>query len=185
MSDDTPHDGAPREPGGETPAGGSPPPPYPPHGGNAGGYGAQGGEYGAPGGGYGAQGGGYGTGPDGYQQWPHEAPPGVSPRHKDPHAVSRGVKAAALIFAAACLLHLLTLAGVAISGQGENAGFFLLEGIFVVIAGFVAALVVSFKLPMDSRAAFWISGIAFMALQFIIWGVTCGMAFSVSPVSFH
>jgi len=120
-----------------------------------------------------------------YQEWPHEAPPGVGPPPRDPHAVSRGVKAAALIFAASVALHLLTLAAVAVSGDGNNAGFFIPEGLFVVVVGLVAAVVVSMKLPLESRAAFWISGVAFMALQFIIWGVTCGVGLSVSPVSFH
>lgn len=124
-----------------------------------------------------------------YQEWPHEAPPGMGPQYgapqRDPHAVSRGVKAAALIFAVSVAVHLLTLAAVAISGDGNNAGFFIPEGLFVVFVGLVAAVVVSMKLPLESRAAFWISGVAFMALQFIIWGVTCGIGLSVSPVNFN
>jgi len=124
-----------------------------------------------------------------YQEWPHQAPPGVDPRvrppERDPQAVSRGVKAAAMIFAAAVALHLLTLAAVALSGDGTNGGYFFPEGLFVAFAGLIAAIVVSLKLPLESRAAFWISGVAFMALSFIIWGVTCGLALSVSPVNFH
>ncbi|HET7234158.1 MAG TPA: hypothetical protein VFJ16_29360 [Longimicrobium sp.] len=176
MSDDTPAGGDPRNVG-ETPAEGPPPPPYPPPpppGG--GGYGGQGG-----GGGYGAR--------QEYQEWPHEAPPGTGygpgPRQKDPGAVGRGVRAAAMIFGAAVLLHLLTLAAVAISGNGNNAGFFIPEGLLVVFVGFIVAIVVSIKLPIDSRAPFWISGVAFMALSFIIWGATCAIGLSVSPVSFH
>ena len=169
MSDDIPPGGRPRDFGGETPADGPPPPPYPPP---------------PPESGYGAT-----DGPGGYQEWPHEAPPGVGPppgqRYKDPQAVSRGVKAAALIFAAACVLHLLTLAAVAITGDSTNAGYFLIEGMFVVVAGFVAALIVTARLPTDSRAPFWISGIAFMGLSFIVWGVTCGIGFSVSPLNLH
>src|SRR5215218_3969210 len=177
MSDDTPRGGDPRDFGGETPADGAPPPPYPPPP-------PPGGDDGA---GYGS---GYAAdGPGGYQEWPHEAPPGVgqgpAPRHKDPRAVSRGVKAAALIFAAACVLHLITLAAVAVSGDSSNAGYFLVEGLFVVVAGFVAALIITTRLPMDSRAPFWISGLAFMALSFIVWGVTCGIGFSVSPLNMH
>ena len=166
MSDDKPNGGGPGDFGGETPAHGPPPPPFPPQGS---GYGAQGGS--------------------GYQEWPHEAPPGVDPQfrppERDPRAVSRGVKAAAWIFAAAVALHLLTLAAVAISGDGNNAGYFLPEGLLVAFAGIIAGIVVSLKLPMQSRASFWISGVAFMALSFIIWGVTCGIGLSVSPVNFH
>jgi hypothetical protein len=83
------------------------------------------------------------------------------------------------------VLHVLTLAAVAITGDSSNAGYFLVEGLFVVVAGFVAALIVTAKLPTDSRAPFWISGIAFMGLSFIVWGVTCGIGFSVSPLNLH
>ncbi|HET7460962.1 MAG TPA: hypothetical protein VFJ82_06930 [Longimicrobium sp.] len=166
MSDDTPNGGDPGHPGGETPAHGPPPPPFPPRGS---GYGAQDGS--------------------GYQEWPHQAPPGVDPRfrppQRDPQAVSRGVKAAAWIFAAAVALHLLSLAAVAVSGDGSNGGYFLFEGLFVAFVGLLVAIFVSLKLPLESRSAFWISGVAFMALSFIIWGVTCGLALSVSPVNFH
>lgn len=164
MSDDTPNGSDPRYPGGERPADTPPPPPYPPPG---------------------AQGGSGGGGP--YHEWPHQAPPGVEPGppQRDPQAVSRGVKAAALIFGAAVALHLLTLAAVAVSGDGNNAGYFIPEGLFVAFAGLVAAIIVSIKLPLQSRASFWISGVAFMALSFIIWGVTCGIGLSVSPVNFH
>lgn len=165
MSDDPQNGGDPRDAGGETPAHGPPPPPYPP--------GGQGGA----------------SGHDSYQEWPHQAPPGVDPRmrppERDPRAVSRGVKAAAWIFAAAVAVHLLTLAAVAVSGDGNNGGYFLPEGLFVAFIGVMAAIYVSLKLPLESRSAFWISGVAFMALSFIIWGVTCGLALSVSPVNFH
>jgi hypothetical protein len=111
--------------------------------------------------------------------------PQFHPPGRDPQAVSRGVKAAAMIFGAAVALHLLTLAAVAVSGDGNNAGYFIPEGLFVAFAGLVAGIVVSLKLPLQSRASFWISGVAFMALSFIIWGVTCGIGLSVSPVNFH
>jgi hypothetical protein len=142
--------GEPRHPGGEYPADGPPPPPPPPP---------------PPG--------------DGYQEWPHEAPPGTGPRYKDPEAVSRGVRAAALIFAVTVLIHLLTLFGVWVSGNNVNGGYFFPEGLFVAVGGFIAAIVVTFKLPLDSRAPFWIAGVAFMALSFIIWGMTCGLALSI------
>ena len=121
----------------------------------------------------------------GYQEWPHHAPPGTGaaprpgePAYKDPAAVSRGVRAAAIIFAVAVALHLLTLAAVMLSGVSTNGGYFFPEGLFVAVAGFVAAVVVTFKLPLDSRAPFWIAGLAFMALSFIIWGISCGVALS-------
>jgi hypothetical protein len=121
----------------------------------------------------------------GYQEWPHHAPPGVHPPQKDPQAVRRGVVAAAYIFGAAVAVHLATLAAVALMGGSDNAFLFLPEGILVVVVGLIAAIVVSVRLPMDSRPSFWLSGFAFMALQFIIWGVTCGIGFSTSPMRFN
>jgi len=155
MSDEHPA-GEPRHDGQETPADGPPPPPYPPE------------PYPPPPPPPGTS--GYG-----YQEWPHEAPPGTV-LHKDPQAVPRGVRAAATIFGAAVLLHLVTLAVVKVMGGNEAGWIFIPEGLFVIVAGFIAAIVATMKLPLDSRAAFWISGILFMALSFIIWGATCAMA---------
>lgn len=151
MSDETPA-GDPRDDRRETPADGPPPPPYPP-------------PPPPP-----------GTSGYGYQEWPHEAPPGTGPAYKDPQAVPRGVRAAAIIFGVAVALHLVTLAVVKLMGGSEAGWLFIPEGLFVVVAGFIAAIVVTMKLPLDSRAAFWISGIAFMAMSFIVWGATCAMA---------
>jgi hypothetical protein len=90
--------------------------------------------------------------------------------------VPRGVRAAAMIFVVAVALHVVTLAVVKLTGGNQAGWIFLPEGLFVIVAGLIAAIVATVKLPLDSRAPFWISGIAFMALSFIIWGATCAMA---------
>ncbi|HYH81505.1 MAG TPA: hypothetical protein VEX86_17000 [Longimicrobium sp.] len=151
MSDETPA-GDPRDERGWAPDDGPPPPPPPP----------------PPGSGY------------AYQEWPHDAPPGTgpgpAPEHGNSGAVARGVRAAAMIFGVAVALHLVTLAVVKLMGGNAAGWIFIPEGLFVVVGGFVAAIVITSKLPLDSRAPFWISGVAFMALSFIVWGATCAIA---------
>jgi hypothetical protein len=81
-----------------------------------------------------------------------------------------------MIFAAAVLLHLVLLAAVQLSGDRSNAWLFLPEGLIVIVVGLVAAIVVTLKLPPDSRAPFWIAGIACMFASATVWAVTCAVA---------
>jgi hypothetical protein len=106
-----------------------------------------------------------------WMQPPTSAPP---PPH-DPDATRRGIRAALMIFGAAVALHLALLAFVKLSGNSENVWLFLPEGLLVIVAGLIAAIVVTLKLPMDSRAPFWIAGFACMVASFIVWGATCAM----------
>jgi hypothetical protein len=80
-----------------------------------------------------------------------------------------------MIFAVAVALHLALLAFVKLSGKDENVWLFIPEGLFVIVAGLVAAIIVTIKLPMDSRAPFWLAGFVCMVASFIVWGVTCGL----------
>ena len=108
---------------------------------------------------------------------PFPPPPpeyGVNPR--PPDATRRGILAALLIFGAAILLHLITLLGVKLSGDSNNAWLFLPEGVFVVVAALIAAGLVTSKLPRESRGPFWAMGVLCMFLSFIIWGATCAVA---------
>ena len=109
----------------------------------------------------------------------HEAappmPPGGTPPPRDPDATRRGIRAALMIFGAAVALHLALLAFVKLSGNSENVWLFIPEGLLVIVVGLVAAIVVTLKLPMDSRAPFWIAGFVCMVASFIVWGVTCGL----------
>lgn len=107
---------------------------------------------------------------------PWTQPPTVArPPERDPDATKRGIRAALMIFAAAVALHLALLAFVKLSGNGENAWLFLPEGLLVIVGGLVAAIIVTVKLPLDSRAAFWIAGFVCMAASFIVWGATCAV----------
>jgi hypothetical protein len=106
---------------------------------------------------------------------PWQPPPGGPPPPRDPDATRRGIRAAAMIFAAAVGLHLVLLAGVKLSGKSENAWLFLPEGLLVIVGGLIAAIIVTVKLPMDSRAPFWIAGVACMFASFIVWGMTCAV----------
>jgi len=104
------------------------------------------------------------------------APPPGEPPRRDPDATRRGVRAALTIFGAAVALHLLVLAFVKLSGNGENVWLFIPEGLLVIVAGVVASIVVTIKLPLDSRAPFWIAGVACMFASFIVWSATCAVA---------
>ena len=104
------------------------------------------------------------------------AAPGMQPPPpRDPDATRRGVRAALIILGAAVALHLALLAFVKLSGNDENVWLFLPEGLLVIVVGLIAALVVTFKLPLESRAPFWIAGIACMFASFIVWGATCAL----------
>jgi hypothetical protein len=107
---------------------------------------------------------------------PWTQPSGDPPPPRDPDATRHGVRAAMTIFAAAVGLHLVLLAGVKLSGNSENMWLFLPEGLLVMVGGLVAAIVVTTRLPMDSRAAFWITGVACMFASVIVWGMTCAVA---------
>jgi len=107
---------------------------------------------------------------------PWMQPPGSAPPPpRDPEATRRGVRAALAIFGVAVALHVLLLAFVKLSGKDENVWLFIPEGLLVIVGGLIAALVVTFKLPLQSRAPFWLAGIACMFGSFIVWGVTCGL----------
>lgn len=106
---------------------------------------------------------------------PWMQPPGSPPR-RDPDATRRGIRAAGMIFGAAVLLHLVLLAGVKLSRNSDLAWLFLPEGLLVIVGGLIASIVVTLKLPLDSRAPFWITGIACMFLSVIVWGATCAVA---------
>jgi hypothetical protein len=105
----------------------------------------------------------------------YPAPDTGTPPPRDPDATRRGVRAALMILGAASALHLALLAFVKLSGNGENVWLFIPEGLLVIFFGLVAAIVITIKLPLESRAPFWIAGIACMAASFIVWGVTCGL----------
>ena len=105
---------------------------------------------------------------------PEMRPPGLRPP-RDPDATRRGIRAALMIFGAAVALHLALLAFVKLSGNSENVWLFIPEGLLVIVVGLVASIIVTIKLPMDSRAPFWIAGFVCMVASFIVWGVTCGL----------
>jgi hypothetical protein len=117
--------------------------------------------------------GGAGGGGHGYYSGP---PPYHEQPVRSPEATRRGVRAALLIFGIVVALHLVLLAVVKLSGDGNNAWLFLPEGLLVIVGGLTAATVVSIKLPAESRVAFWAVGVACMFLSFIVWGLTCAVA---------
>jgi hypothetical protein len=101
---------------------------------------------------------------------------GVAPPPRDPDATGRGVRAAAAILAVVTLLHLALLAFVKLSGNSENVWLFIPEGLLVIVGGLTAAIIVMLRLPPESRAPFWITGLACMFASVIVWGVTCAVA---------
>lgn len=107
---------------------------------------------------------------------PYPPPPEYAARPRPPDATRRGVTAALLIFGAAVALHLVTLVGVKLSGDSNNAFLFLPEGLFVIAAALVAATLITVKLPPESRGPFWATGVVCMFLSFIIWGATCAVS---------
>jgi hypothetical protein len=106
-------------------------------------------------------------GPGGRGPWYRETPPDHT---------RRGAVAALAIFAAACVLHLLLLAFVKLSGDPDNAWLFLPEGLVVIVGALTVAIIVTLRLPMESRTAFWAVGAACMFMSFIVWGATCAVA---------
>jgi hypothetical protein len=83
---------------------------------------------------------------------------------------------ALVIFGSAIGLHLVTLVGVKLSGDSNNAWLFLPEGLLVIAAALIAAVIVTVKLPPHARGPFWAAGVVCMFLSFIIWGATCAVA---------
>jgi hypothetical protein len=120
--------------------------------------------------------------PEGGNPLPHYLVPGAVEGEPQPGQaersghVQRGVRAALLILGAAIFLHLVTLVGVELSGKSENAWIFLPEGLLVVVGALVAAIVITLRLPNESRVPFWIAGIACMFFSVLAWGATCAMA---------
>ena len=117
--------------------------------------------------------------PDGPDPVPPPFPPPPPPYGgipRPPDATRRGVIPALLIFGAAVALHLVTLVGVKLSGDSNNAMIFLPEGLVVIAAALIAAVIVTVKLPPHSRGPFWATGVVCMFLSFIIWGATCAVA---------
>jgi len=112
-------------------------------------------------------------GPESVPPW--ELPPVARPPERDPDATKRGIRAALMIFGAVVALHVALLAFVKLSGNSENVWLFIPEGLLVIVAGLVAAIIVTIKLPMDSRAPFWIAGFVCMVASFIVWGATCAV----------
>jgi hypothetical protein len=112
--------------------------------------------------------------PEAVPPWMHP-PTGAPPASGDPHATRRGVRAALMIFGAAVALHLALLAFVKLSGNSENVWLFLPEGLLVIVVGLIVSIVVTLKLPLDSRAPFWIAGIGCMFASVIVWGATCAV----------
>jgi hypothetical protein len=108
--------------------------------------------------------------------WMQPPSGGAPPPPDDSGATRRGVRAAMKIAGAAVALHLALLAYVKLSGDSENVWLFVPVGLLVIVGGLIAAIVVTLKLPLESRAPFWIAGIACMFGTFIVWGVTCGLA---------
>jgi hypothetical protein len=107
--------------------------------------------------------------------WMQPPSSGAPPPPGDSQATRRGVRAAMTIAGAAVVPHLALLAYVKLSGNDENVWLFVPEGLLVIVVAFIAAIVVTLKLPLESRAPFWIAGIACMFGTFIVWGVTCGL----------
>jgi hypothetical protein len=105
---------------------------------------------------------------------PETQPPGAPPP-RDPDATRRGIRAAIMMFGAASALHLALLAFVKLSGNDENVWLFVPEALLVMFVGLFAAFIVTLKLPLESRAPFWLAGIVCMIASFIVWGVTCGL----------
>lgn len=116
-----------------------------------------------------------GGAPPEYPAQPWMQPPQYRPP-RDPQATPRGIRAAVMIFLAAVALHLLLLGYVKLVGSSQDAWLFLPEGLGVILAGFIAAIVVTVKLPQDSRGPFWLAGIACMFASATVWAVTCGLA---------
>src|SRR5215218_4669995 len=115
-----------------------------------------------------------GPGPESVPPW-MQPPGGAPPPPRDPDATRRGIRAALMIFGAAVALHLALLAFVKLSGKDENVWLFIPEGLLVIVVGLIAAIVVTLRLPLPSRAPFWLAGIACMFASFIVWGATCAL----------
>jgi hypothetical protein len=101
---------------------------------------------------------------------------GRAPVEGPPDYTRRGVMAALAIFAVVVVLHLVLLAFVKLSGDSNNVILFLPEGILVVVGALAAAIVVTLRLPMQSRVAFWAAGAACIFMSVIVWGATCALA---------
>src|SRR5215217_6566592 len=102
-----------------------------------------------------------GPGPESVPPW-MQPPGGAPPPPRDPDATRRGVRAALMILGAVSAVHLALLAFVKLSGNDENVWLFIPEGLLVVFLALIAAIIVTIKLPLDSRAPFWIAGIGCM-----------------------
>jgi hypothetical protein len=102
----------------------------------------------------------------------------ASDRERD--ASSRGSRAAWAVFGVFAVVELV----LAVSFQGDNRVLALFAGDLAMAVGApVAALVVHFVLPRESRRSFWITGAICAALTVLLWGGTCSIAASSASAS--
>jgi hypothetical protein len=54
----------------------------------------------------------------------------------------------------------------------------LVVDVAIAFAGPVIALIVHFVLPRELRRSFWLTGLICAGVTVLLWGTTCGIAFS-------
>jgi hypothetical protein len=103
------------------------------------------------------------------------APPTPPTPPAGPEAVRRGRRAAWLLFAGVMVPYFLLV--VVARGRIDD-----LVGVILAtpVVGLVAAVVVTFALPRESRKTFWLHGLLCMLAGALLWGLGCTVALTRS-----
>ena len=100
---------------------------------------------------------------------PRPAPP------RSPEMDAKGSRAAWLIFGVFAWVEVVI--SIFFRGDARLTGL-LVADLAMVVLGPVIGLIVHFALPRESRYSFWMTGLLCMGLMVLLWGVSCGVAFS-------
>ena len=91
-------------------------------------------------------------------------------------AEQRGSRAAWRLFGVLVGLNLAAMAVAMLMGDEVPLVVWFNSLLATPVLGLIAAAVVHFRLPPESRRAFWVTGLIGMACMVGVFGVTCGMS---------
>jgi hypothetical protein len=100
------------------------------------------------------------------------AAPGGEPTPRD---VRRGRWAAIILFVVCAVLQVAITGAARAAGRSEEQLNVLFFDLFLALLGPLAAAIIHFNLPRQSRGAYWSAGALCLFLTLLLWGVTCGM----------
>jgi hypothetical protein len=92
-----------------------------------------------------------------------------------PQDARRGRRAAIILFVVCAVLQVAIMGAARSAGRSEERLNALFYDLFLALLGPLAAAIIHFNLPRQSRGAYWSAGALCLFLTLLLWGVTCGM----------